>query len=532
MTDRPTEGLVPLDLLPLGPDGRPLSQRSRLRFPPRRTNWRRRPRAAIPAAAAAPRGGTRRFVQEHQAILIVVLVATLARGIAMLGYPPALWYPDSLPYVHASLHVAPYQIRPVGYSFMLLALKSVHSFVLVVLVQHAMGIATGVAVYALLRRRYGLPGWAATLAAIPPLLSVYAIAIEHFVLSDTLFGFLVTMAVVLMLWWPVPPVWVCAVTGLLLSGAALARSEGLPLIASFCVYLFFRMRNIRVIAGFLVMCLAFAAPMYGYARWFEKTYGTFQLTTSTGMFLYGRVSSFADCAIIKPPVSERWLCLNVPVNDRMPATYYVWSSDSPMQHGPGQEFDIAVNRLATDFDKRAILAQPFSYLEAVLYSAAQSFWPTSSTQAQYLFPDRQPQSLKDLAAPNFENPHDGYSYGHDNPSTKLVAPFATWTRVYQRFAVLPGWLLAIIMLSGTAGVGVSWRRLGGPTLLPWLTGVVLLLYPAATAGFSSRYVIASIPTLCIAAALGLKQVSDYAKLPRTRPSAAVTPDRLGMPRPV
>ena len=40
-----------------------------------------------------------------------------------------------------------------------------------------------------------------------------------FVLSDTLFAFLVMLAVALMMWRPDPPVWGCAVTGLLLAAA-------------------------------------------------------------------------------------------------------------------------------------------------------------------------------------------------------------------------------------------------------------------------------------------------------------------------
>ncbi|HEX6524720.1 MAG TPA: hypothetical protein VF070_32650 [Streptosporangiaceae bacterium] len=472
---------------------------------------------------------------EHKLFCVILLVATLVRVIAMLGYAPALWYPDSMPYVHAAMHVAPYQIRPVGYSFMLLALRPFHSFMLVVLLQHAMGLAVGTAIYALLRHRFRMPGWAATLAAIPPLLSAYTIQIEHFVLSDTLFGFLVTMAVVLMLWRPVPPVWTCALAGLLLSGAAVVRSEGLPLMVPFCVFLVPRLRSIRVIAGILAMCTTFAIPLLSYEQWFDRTYGSFGETTSTGAFLYGRVSTFADCSIIKPPADERWLCLSQPPSKRTQSSdYYVWSPNSPIQHEPGSEpgpvseFSNTVNRLATDFDRRAILAQPLDYLRVVLYSTFQSF-RANSTQNQYLFPAHVPESLQAIAANNDENYRDAYNYNQGAPSTRLVAPFAEITRVYQRFAVLSGWLLGIIALAGLTGMAAGWRRgrrprpiehrgrrprpiehrLGGPTLLPWLTGLVMLAFPAATAGFSSRYVVASVPPLCIAAALGLKQIADY-----------------------
>lgn len=540
----PPAGRAPANLLPLDAGGRPLSRRGHNGTRPRVTNWRRQlphwpgarphrlnghrpvlaqtqvmPRPGPPAAAGAETrsraGAVRRVVREHQAFCVLLLTATLVRAIVVLGYSPALWYPDSLPYVHAALYVEPYRIRPVGYSFMLLALRPLHSFAVVVLVQHAMGLAEGTAVYALLRHRFQMPGWAATVAAVPPLLSVYAIALEHFILSDTLFGFLVTMAVVLMLWRPVPPVWICALAGLLLGGAAVARSEGLPLLVPFCVFLVPRLRSIRVIAGLLVMCIAFAVPLFSYEQWFDRAYGSFAETTSTGAFVYGRVSTFANCAIIKPPADEQWLCLKVPPSKRtQPPDYYVWNADSPIKHGPGSEFSTAVNRLATDFDKRAIEAQPFDYLKAVLLTSLQSFSSTSSTQAQYLFPAHVPESLQAIAASNDENVADAYTYGRAAPSTRLTAPFAQITGVYQRFAVLPGWLLATFVLVGLAGMVTAWRRLGGPTLLPWLTGVTLLVLPAAAAGFSSRYVVAAVPAFCIAAALGAKQISDRFQVER------------------
>jgi hypothetical protein len=533
---------VPVNLLPLGADGRPLSRRGAQpphrpgaqSFRPALTRAPVMTRAGMSAAdrpeprsaeRPEPRSGAiRRIAQEHKLFCAVLLVATLVRVIAMLGYSPALWYPDSMPYVHAAMHVAPYQIRPVGYSFMLLALKPFHSFTLVVVAQHAMGIAAGIAIYALLRRRFRMPAWAATLAAVPPLLSAYTIQIEHFILSDTLFGFLVTMAVVLMLWRPVPPVWICALAGLLLSVAAVVRSEGLPLMVPFLVFLALQLRNIRVIAGILAMCITFALPVLAYEQWFDRTYGYFGETTSTGAFLYGRVSTFADCSIIKPPADERWLCLSQPPSQRTQSPdYYVWSPNSPIQHEPGSEpgpvseFSNTVNHLATDFDRRAIMAQPLDYLKAVLYSTFQSF-RANSTQNQYLFPAHVPESLQAIAARNDENYRDAYNYNRGAPSTRLVAPFVAMTRFYQRFAVLSGWLLAIIVLAGLTGMASAWRhgrrprpiehRLGRPTLLPWLTGFVLLASPAATAGFSSRYVVASVPVFCIAAALGLKQLAD------------------------
>ncbi len=46
--------------------------------------------------------------------------------------------------------------------------------------------------------------------------------------------------------------------------------------------------------------------------------------------------------------------------------------------------------------------------------------------------------------------------------------------------------------------GTGW---GGLSLLPWLTGVALIVLPPMTAGFSYRYILAAIPAVCLAAGL-------------------------------
>src|SRR5262249_54571875 len=63
----------------------------------------------------------------------------------------------------------------------------------------------------------------ATLAMAPVLLSAYAVQLEHFVMSDTLFAALVMIAIALIMWWPDPPLWACAVTGMPLPPAGTGR---------------------------------------------------------------------------------------------------------------------------------------------------------------------------------------------------------------------------------------------------------------------------------------------------------------------
>lgn len=476
-------------------------------------------------------GGARHARRGHALFCVALVVAAVVRLIVVFGYPPALWFSDSLPYVQAVSPLSPSRIRPSGYSFFLAMLAPFHSVWLVTLVQAIMGLATATAVYVVLRR-YKLGGGAATLAAVPVLFSVYELQLEHFVLSDTLFCLLVTVAVVLMLWRPVPSVLACVVIGLVLAWAALDREQGVLLPVLFCLYLLgtslaghvpIRTILTRIVAIGLMAVLT----LFGYAWWFEQSNGSFALTLSTGVFLYSRVSTFADCSAIRPPADERWLCISTSPGKRPDPNFYAWSATSPINVKPpgGWAFDSRANSLATNFALRAIQAQPTAYLGAVWQSTTENFElqrknsAASVSERRDRFPSTTPQSLRGLARFNRELPDyaSGYAYnGHRDPSTRVVQPFARWVGVYQRFVILPGFGLALIALAGLVGIMTAWRRLGGPALLPWVTGVVLIVTPAATTDYGARYLVAAIPAFCIAAAVGIRQ-------------ASVDPSRRGRP---
>ncbi len=450
----------------------------------------------------------------------------------MIGYPGTLEYPDSTSYLLGALGNAtnhfslePGGLRPEGYSAFLRLLEPFHSFELVVGIQHLMGLIAGVLVYALLRR-YGLPGWGATLAAAPVLLSAYAIQMEHFLLSDTLFNLLIVLAVAVMMRWPSQPLAGCALIGLLLAAALLDRSEGMPLILVFVVCLLVRFKGWRTIAAVAVLCLVFALPVVEYADWFESVHGSFEITDSTGGFLYGVVSTFADCAKIKPPADERRLCLSAPQSAREQyPPYYIWNLDNPLRKLPGGEFGNLGNKLGTNFALRAIEAQPLSYLGVVSENFVQSFLLRGNAHArQYSIAWFNQQGLVDFSFPAKRKPgYDAalfHSYDPTAPDTRVVRPYASWVLTYQRYVVVSGPLLAVIFLIGLFGILAAWRRLGGPGLPPWLVGFALLVIPPATDGFDARYIICAIPPLCIAAGLGAKEIVGQVQAIRLRPRSS------------
>jgi hypothetical protein len=470
-----------------------------------------------------------RFARRHACFAVLLLAATAVRAIVMLGYPGPLLYPDSAPYVWTAVHLSPDQLNPSGYPMMLWLVSHVHgvldinALTLVVIIQHAMGLCVGLLGYALLRRK-GLPGWAATLAMVPVLLSAYAMQIEHFVLSDTLFGFLVMVAVVVMMWWPEPPLWAYAVAGVLLAVAAVVRAQGVAVLIIFLAFLLIRFTRWRTLASLAVFCVAFALPTAEYAAWFDSWHGTYAITTSNGEFLYAEVTTFANCAIIHPPANERKMCLNVPVADRNTyAAYYLWTwKANPLRNVQGGNAANAANSAGLDFGLRAIRAQPLAYLRAVGQNFEESFllhggyhfelgmfvghphaytvaWAGAQSEMDYMFPARAPLwPLKyDLG---FFDSYDG-----SPPNESIVHPYSGWIQTYQRYVVLSGPLLGVIALIGLVGVVLGWRRRGGDALLPWLVGIGLLLAPAAIL-FDVRFIICAVAPLCVAAAIGAQQV--------------------------
>src|SRR2546430_12939 len=162
-------------------------------------------------------------------------------------------------------------------------------------------VAGGVMIYALLRR-YGLPGWGATLAALPVLLDAYQVELEHEILPSATFGFLVMAAITLTLWWRRDrPLWATVVAGFVLAAAATLWPVGLPVLIVFLLYLTVRRVGWR---AFGAAAAAGAVSLAGYVLWFHGHYGRYALSNSDSIYLWSRTMTFANCAVIRPPADE------------------------------------------------------------------------------------------------------------------------------------------------------------------------------------------------------------------------------------
>ena len=121
----------------------------------------------------------------------------------MLGFRWVLWFNDSYQYLQFTLGAfRPDPTRPSGYSVYLRLLEPLHSFAVVTVSQHLMGLAIGIMIYALLVHRFKVPLWIAALAAVPALYDAYQIELEHLLMADTLFALLITAAITVAMWRP------------------------------------------------------------------------------------------------------------------------------------------------------------------------------------------------------------------------------------------------------------------------------------------------------------------------------------------
>jgi hypothetical protein len=438
-------------------------------------------------------------IMAHRLFLAALAGGVALRVVVMLGYRWQMWFPDSFGYLTIALHPAAGVIRPSGYPLLLWVLRPLHSLALITGLQHAMGLGIGVMIYALSSRNR-VPGWGATLAAVPVLFDAYEVQLEHLVLSDTLFAFLVMGAVTVMLWrYEVTPGRSLA-TGLLLGLAATVRTVGLPLLAVFVVFLVARRITWRSVAAAVT---AGVLPVAAYAGWFTAGQHHLGLNGSTGIFLYSRTVTFADCARIRPPGQERRLCVRLPPGTRTASL--IWSRFSPLRVLPGQRFASYKDRLARDFAMRAIQAQPLDYLAAAGTDIARTFqvghpaFPDPQTYRHYLFRPR-------LVPPSTEAARTIRTYADGSVGTRVVQPYAGLLRTYQRHVYLPGVLFGLITLVGLAGIITRWRRLGGRISLPWGVAAALIVIPPATAGFDYRYVLPAVAPACVAAALAVRDL--------------------------
>jgi hypothetical protein len=466
------------------------------------TAWARRI-----AAMATPRA----LWRQHKLITVLVLLSLLPRVLAALAFRPALLTADSFLYMQEATTGVLGVIRPSGYSLFLALLRPLPDTLLAVTAaQHLMGVAIAAIVYGLLRYR-GLPAWGACLAAAPTLFDPREIALESFILPDTLYCLVILVAIALLLTFRTPRTWQCAVAGLLFAYVAVLRGNGLPLLLVVAAFLLIRRVGWRALTAGAVACVV---PLFCYAALFDAQHGQFNFTDSDGIFLWSRTTSFANCAIIKPPRALLPLCPNRETSVRVPAhapawsisalvnaptpADYLWASDVWWRHDAHPGINAYNNKLGLEFALDAIKAQPLGYLRVAASNVMLLFLANDRPQTQSTMSFTLQPHIAVL--PSYYK-HYLDAYAGTTTNTHPVEPYAYFLLLYQQPVWFTGVAFFLAVLAGLVGVLRRWRSWGGPAALPWALALVSIVLPALITQSLYRYTIVAIPLACLAAGM-------------------------------
>jgi hypothetical protein len=447
-------------------------------------------------------------VRQHWLFVLVAACATALRVVVLLAYQQALIFPDSeryLQYAQGFLNGQwiPDWLRTSGYSLLLMPAVLAHNLAVVAAVQHLLGLATAVLIYALLVH-FGARRWLAVLATVPVLFDPLQLDIEQYILTDVSATFLLVVALVVLVWkrdaiGNAAPV----AAGLLIAAATVIREPDLLVAIPALLYLVvvFRRRRRRAARAVLLLLVGLLLPVLGYLGWFQVWYGTFNFVTYSNQFMYGRIAQFADCTGLSLPSYELQLC---PPHQAAGANpdFFMWAPQSPqvtLQPTDG----LSKGQIIHDFNNRILEHQPLAYLKVVAGDVLYSFSPVRGDG-----PEHYPTWYHDFHPYFPDEKGEGATLRAFTGSGPRVQPaLAAFLTGYGRYFYIPGPLLAAGLALGVAGLaGIGRARRSGlraPCLL-FAGGVIATVIPPfIIATFDWRYELPQLSLIPVAAVLGV-----------------------------
>jgi hypothetical protein len=470
--------------------------------------------------AARARFAARSRAERVTLILLAVLFvvgALLRVGLTYAVRPALLGYSDSNVYLHAAARLDDgvwfaSEHQPNGYPMFIELVHFVAAKLpLLILTQHLLGLASGLLLYATVRRTGG-PPWLGLVPAGVIFLGGFQIFAEHAPLSEPLFVFLVAVALYAAVramdrprsWWP-------AAVGLAIGMAPTVRTAGLTLVPLLLLWFLFepgqhwRARALR--AG------AYAVPVVAVLGTYviaQHSVTGYTGLSRTGIWnLYGRAAPFANCDKFTPPEGTEVLCEDTPEDERFGPSPYVYDvSRSPglREFAGGRSAPTeAGNDEVGAFARAAILGQPLDYLRNVgndmlryiigdFHTAgggpSWEQFTTSLVVGTYPLPEGagRPTDFR----PYYPNPgllqRDG-----------VLEPYRDYERATRIVGVL--FVIAFIFMLLAPFVAPAGRARRVALLLALVT-IVLMITPIATLYYNARFTIPVFGPLAAGAALG------------------------------
>jgi hypothetical protein len=468
------------------------------------------------SASAAARGAgvrARELIAAVPLAIMVLVVFGIALRLALwLAYSPAVVnLADSGSYVGlAAGDLFGDATRTVGYPLFLRAAHAVSDQIeFTIALQHAMGIATALVLYAAVRR-LGAPVWAGAVGAAAIVLSLDQIFLEHALMNETLFTLLFVVALYAAVRSLGDPraiigrldsrhAWIAA-AAIAITLAGWVRAVGVPVIALFVLWFAFacpgswraRLANAGIAA------LVAVAVLLGYFAMHASATGYFGLSEASGWALYSRVAPFADCTRFDPPEGTRALCETTPPSERPGADFYGHEPGSPARRLFGEP--PAGDEQLSEFARSALLAQPLSYAADLGRDLIRYFYPAFQPQdfsgvgLEVLDVNRRaPGTEESLAAAlNSYYADDRYEIDSD---TETLADLQDVLRVHPK-------LLLLCVLLGGAGLVLGRGRLRWGLVLLLGTSLGMMVIAPATAIWSARYAVPVSGPIVAAGAIG------------------------------
>jgi len=440
----------------------------------------------------------------------VALATLLGLGLAvrlwlLFAWTPAfVGYSDSAIYFQdavESLWKDP--IRTAGYSMFLRVLHGISPhLILVMIVQHGLGLLTAVLFFLAVRRCGAARGLGLAPAAIV-VLGGDQLFLEHAALSESLFIFLLGAMLYCALRASQGRRWWAALAGLCAGLGVWDRGAGIAMVAVIALWLAFSAgRPTRRTIAVGVLSLAISLATIGvYVEWRHAASGLNGLTTNGAWNLYGRVAPWADCTKFTPPRGTRALC-DAPAWPRSVriANSFIYGVGSPAVRLFGPAYTISpyphAMSLLRSWSEAAALGQPLDYLHAVWLDTIRFVDPNRYSYGG----ESADELIRTLVSREntFVADEQRLLYPHDTviPSGNVGA-LEEWERVTRVDGV---WMLLLVALC-LAGPWLLRGRARGGMILFATSALAILFFPILVAFYDYRYVVPAYAPLVAAGSL-------------------------------
>jgi hypothetical protein len=444
--------------------------------------------------------------------------ALLRVALSVVQTPAMVNQYDSASYLYAARgSVWDNLFQPPGYPFLVRAAHDVsdHLGVLISL-QHALGLLTAFVAWWVPRWITGSP-WLGLVPAAFICLDADALLLEHTLMSETLFRFLVVAAVALAVvglyserraW-----LWLAA-AGAVVGLAVWVRLVGVILVLVLVAFALvgagstWRRRLAGAAAAGATAAVLIAALLVAQGR----ATGDYGLGRTSGWATYARVAKFADCRQFDVPRGAEPLCERTAQAQRRIPDWYAWHHESPARRLFTRP--PAGNDVLGRFGRRAIVSMPRQYAKVVAQDVLRYFFVPEWTNRNTSLIGPRSLSFRlrtpDASCPDCRAPHSGLEVANAVAWSTYFEPFTPRYRRgigffqgYQRVARVHGLLLLALVLVAASGALTLRGRAARAHWLYLATGVALLVFPVMTTTYNVRYAIPAVPLIATAAALSL-----------------------------